>query len=484
MGQSLQSCSYCFNKGQYEETINPSITPNKNEQDVYNFNDYDKSPRYDEAKSQRFNYSSNTKVNNELPAPSFIEKENESIVENPSIKDDKSEKLKKLSTKKLEEKVIEKIIEKYSSKVINLLIKLQRFRKSLKDNNYISYTKEAKEFQKKNKQFLNYVTTKFVNKIEKTKPFKLSSWKDFYSDTEENKTKFKIDRSEDNKRLRLIEADSIYIGEVNSLNERNGYGCLTMLNGNKYKGIWIKNTLTGWCRIFIQNTMTEGIIFLYYLLIFKLTYLGYYENKDFNGMGEQITDSGVHFKGAFIKNLKEGKGNEKSNNYQYEGDFKNNKKDGKGKIKYFITNEEYEGDFKEDKINGTGTYIFSNRNTYSGTFLNGKMHGKGIFKWTDGSEYNGEYVNNIKEGKGKFKWKNGRVFEGPFKAGKQHGQGKLTYNNNTFPVEFSEGVLIKEKKPNKSLSKVNKNEETEKEKEKLERVEKQMNVNKIENINK
>jgi hypothetical protein len=128
-------------------------------------------------------------------------------------------------------------------------------------------------------------------------------------------------------------------------------------------------------------------------------------------------------------------------------------KEGKGKIKYFISNEEYEGEFKADKINGFGSYIFANKNTYCGTFVNGKMHGKGTFKWTDGSEYTGEYINNIKEGKGKFKWKNGRVFEGPFKNGKQHGLGKLIFNNNTYQVEFCEGVLVKEKKNNnKSVS--------------------------------
>ena len=165
-----------------------------------------------------------------------------------------------------------------------------------------------------------------------------------------------------------------------------------------------------------------------------------------------------------VNSLKERKGSEKSANYCYEGDFKNNLKDGIGKIKYYITNEEYEGEFKEDKTNGKGTYLFANKNTYTGTFLNGKMHGKGIFKWTDGSEYNGEYLNNIKEGKGRFKWKNGRVFEGPFKSGKQHGIGKLTYNNSTFQVEFVDGVLLKEEKKSNSPGKSNKRRDKSKEK--------------------
>jgi len=85
------------------------------------------------------------------------------------------------------------------------------------------------------------------------------------------------------------------------------------------------------------------------------------------------------------------------------------------------------------------------------------MHGKGVLKWTDGSEYSGDYVNNIKEGKGKFKWKNGRIFEGPFKGGKQHGIGKLTFGNSTFEAEFSEGILLREKKIVKKIESIENN---------------------------
>ena len=240
--------------------------------------------------------------------------------------------------------------------------------------------------------------------------------------------------------------DCLYIGIINintikknkpnntyNINQLTGKGVLYLKTGKKYEGNFINGELNGWCRFINSN---------------GICYEGLFVSGNLNGKGEIIKIDENKRKNIYrgdIKNFKkEGKGQEKTNDYIYEGDFCNNYKHGTGKIKYNNNGDYYEGDFKKGAITGKGYYVWKNRHTYLGDFVAGKMHGNGLYKWPDGNEYEGEYINNIKEGEGVFKWKDGRVYKGKFKNGRPHGKGILTVNGISFDAIFENGQYLGE----------------------------------------
>ena len=219
-----------------------------------------------------------------------------------------------------------------------------------------------------------------------------------------------------------------------NINSLTGKGSLYLQNGKKFEGNFINGELNGWCR---------------YISDKAICYEGLFIDGVLNGKGEIITINENRkkyiYKGDIINFKKEGIGIEKTNDYNYEGEFHNDIKHGKGKIIFYNNNSEsYEGDFKNGDITGKGFYIWKNKHTYLGDFLRGKMHGKGIYKWPDGNVYEGEYIYGIKEGYGEFKWNDGRIYKGPFKNGKQHGKGRLTVNGTTFDAIFEKGKYMGE----------------------------------------
>ena len=220
-----------------------------------------------------------------------------------------------------------------------------------------------------------------------------------------------------------------------NINSLTGKGSLYLQNGKKFEGNFINGELNGWCR---------------YISDKAICYEGLFIDGVLNGKGEIITINENRkkyiYKGDIINFKKEGIGIEKTNDYNYEGEFHNDIKHGKGKIIFYNNNSEsYEGDFKNGDITGKGFYIWKNKHTYYlGDFLRGKMHGKGIYKWPDGNVYEGEYIYGIKEGYGEFKWNDGRIYKGPFKNGKQHGKGRLTVNGTTFDAVFEKGKYMGE----------------------------------------
>ena len=219
-----------------------------------------------------------------------------------------------------------------------------------------------------------------------------------------------------------------------NINSLTGKGSLYLQNGKKFEGNFINGELNGWCR---------------YISDKAICYEGLFIDGVLNGKGEIITINENRkkyiYKGDIINFKKEGIGIEKTNDYNYEGEFHNDIKHGKGKIIFYNNNSEsYEGDFKNGDITGKGFYIWKNKHTYLGDFLRGKMHGKGIYKWPDGNVYEGDYIYGIKEGYGEFKWNDGRIYKGPFKNGKQHGKGRLTVNGTTFDAVFEKGKYMGE----------------------------------------
>ena len=215
-----------------------------------------------------------------------------------------------------------------------------------------------------------------------------------------------------------------------NINSLTGKGILYLRNGKKFQGNFINGELNGWCR-YIN---TKGVC-----------YEGLFINGVLNGKGEIIKIDEKRRKHIYkgdLKNFKkEGKGVEKTSDFNYEGEFKNDIKHGKGKIHY-NNGDSYEGQFNNGEITGKGFYTWKNKHTYLGDFVGGKMHGRGLYKWTDGNQYEGEYNNNIKEGQGEFRWKDGRVYKGTFENGRPHGKGLLTVKGITFDAAFDNGRYL------------------------------------------
>jgi len=215
-----------------------------------------------------------------------------------------------------------------------------------------------------------------------------------------------------------------------NINSLTGKGILYLRNGKKFQGNFINGELNGWCR-YIN---TKGVC-----------YEGLFINGVLNGKGEIIKIDEKRRKHIYkgdLKNFKkEGKGVEKTSDFNYEGEFKNDIKHGKGKIHY-NNGDIYEGQFNNGEITGKGFYTWKNKHTYLGDFVGGKMHGRGLYKWTDGNQYEGEYNNNIKEGQGEFRWKDGRVYKGTFENGRPHGKGLLTVKGITFDAAFDNGRYL------------------------------------------
>jgi len=135
---------------------------------------------------------------------------------------------------------------------------------------------------------------------------------------------------------------SYYIGNLNYLNLRCGYGKLITINGIISEGNWICNKLNGWCRVIDSNNFTVG-------------------------------------EGLYIDNILEGYGKYLFNN----GDY-------------------YEGYFKNGKMNGKGKYIWKEGEIYEGEYKNGIKEGFGIFKWNNGKVYKGNFVDGKPDEEGNY----------------------------------------------------------------------------------
>ena len=79
---------------------------------------------------------------------------------------------------------------------------------------------------------------------------------------------------------------------------------------------------------------------------------------------------------------------------------------------YFMGSNDYiyEGMWKDGQKNGKGKVTWRPGEVYEGNFENGKRNGYGEKKYIDGSKYKGEWKNNKKNGLGTFIDENGNVY--------------------------------------------------------------------------
>ena len=197
----------------------------------------------------------------------------------------------------------------------------------------------------------------------------------------------------------------------------------------KQEGFFKEGQLTGWS----QSIDCQGNILM-----------GPFIDGEITGKGIKYSYlNNILYKGDFVENKKEGKGEEISNEGQFVGNFFNDKKNGEGKMIYALSGDIYEGNYKDDLFDGKGYYKYNmSGQQYTGEFKNGLMHGKGLYEWSEGEYYRGNFIKGKREGNGEMHWADGRSFIGPFVNGRLEGIG-IFDNGFNFKgeMEFIDGKL-------------------------------------------
>jgi hypothetical protein len=186
----------------------------------------------------------------------------------------------------------------------------------------------------------------------------------------------------------------------------------------------------------ICNAADENQIVFNNNLKFKTTLLPYKWNTDYIedtlvDLEKCLENKEIPISGDGCDNcrwFKEVKKNEKENNGEYVGEFKDGKRHGKGTYT-FPNGEKYVGEFKDGKFNGKGTHTWVDGAKYEGEYKDDKRHGKGTCTFPDGEKYVGEFKDDKFNGKGIYTFPNGDKYVGEFKDDKFNGKGTFTYPN-------------------------------------------------------
>ena len=105
---------------------------------------------------------------------------------------------------------------------------------------------------------------------------------------------------------------------------------------------------------------------------------GTFEN-DMMTHGTLTQPDGLTYTGPFENGRFHGKGELKTKQFQYEGDFVFGLQSGFGSCLILPAGDRYEGEFKDGKKNGNGTVNFADGRRIKITFVNDRMHGIGSY---------------------------------------------------------------------------------------------------------
>lgn len=106
-------------------------------------------------------------------------------------------------------------------------------------------------------------------------------------------------------------------------------------------------------------------------------YLGKLVHKKRQGIGKNLFQNGITYKGFFEDDKMQGSGILiKNSRAIFQGNFRENKFEKFGK-RVYDNGDVYKGQFKEGARHGTGIYFFENGDKYFGNFHNHLKHGRG-----------------------------------------------------------------------------------------------------------
>ena len=239
---------------------------------------------------------------------------------------------------------------------------------------------------------INFPKQKNKNNSKKSDNFSLDSWTLFYPENDPfftNNNDFRD--SIPNQRIENPGKNEVYIGDINKLRQKHGYGKLICPEFER-EGMW--------------------------------------KNNRFNGWGREIRENGEIYEGKFINDSLTGKGKYKKGNILYIGDFVDYDQHGKGEL--FTDEYHYAGDFKKNGFDGYGRIELYEIGVYEGEFKNKEITGYGVFKYCNGDFYEGDMIGGKKEGFGIFRRVDGRTFEGEFYNDKFVQQDKIVHNKKVY----------------------------------------------------
>jgi len=200
----------------------------------------------------------------------------------------------------------------------------------------------------------------------------------------------------------LISSACTYVGKL-SKSVFHGKGMLVFSDGISYEGEFLHGEYHGMGKLKEIN----GSV-----------YTGSFEKGTKDGVGTLLNeDNNYCYSGHWVRNNRQGDGNETCKDEVFEGRFYRNKRHGNGILKK-SDGLILEGSWKAGiPLSGSGWDIFfSDGGKYSG---DAKMlelilepHGNGTFRYADNSVYTGEFLEGKRSGKGVCIFENGNVVEG------------------------------------------------------------------------
>jgi hypothetical protein len=185
-----------------------------------------------------------------------------------------------------------------------------------------------------------------------------------------------------------------YKGEFKD-NRKNGNGTYYWPNGDVFEGEWV------------NDEPVKGILRLAIL-------------------NENMEPDTATFQGNFVHGSLDGYAVEKSNLFNYEGNWQQNKKWGNG-VATWADGRKYDGQWSNDKRNGHGTYVLANGDRYEGEWKDNMKSGKATVELANGNKYEGVYTNDRLAGHVVYSYSNGDKYEGNYKDDSMSGHGVYTF---------------------------------------------------------
>ena len=248
----------------------------------------------------------------------------------------------------------------------------------------------------------------------------------------------------------------MYKGDFNEDKQYHGSGVIFHSNGKiKYEGEFQNNNMEGKGKLYFDNgqikykgRFTDNEFHDQYGVLYndmnQVIYEGAFENGKRCGTGTefiyQSMTKTIKYKGIWKNDMYHGKGNLKTNEFVYTGEFVEGKFNGYGIIEYIIKEAVYKGFFKDGLKHGKGKFTtFGNYSIeYEGDWVDDKKEGYGLYRKYGmyphpyrniPNIYKGEFLNDIFNGKGKYTYYHGDTYEGEYLDNKRHGFGIMYYNN-------------------------------------------------------
>lgn len=142
---------------------------------------------------------------------------------------------------------------------------------------------------------------------------------------------------------------NLYFGELAPDGFREGFGRVSLSNGEKYEGFWSKDLFNG-----------EGL----YIWKKKEWFKGNFVDGQMNGIGKRRFENGSVYHGEFLKG----------------------KMHGMGKI-VFKNGDVYQGSFVNDSMSGQGEYVWAKSGDKFRGIMKGDIRQSGVIFLENGEEY-------------------------------------------------------------------------------------------------